>query len=395
MILALGIGSYIGGLFHLITHAFFKALLFLGSGSVIHAAHHEQELPQYGGLWRKIPITAITFGIAVLAIAGTPFLSGFYSKDMILAHAGAFASLATASGRSGWYWLLFWLPVGIAFVTPFYMMRCWMLTFWGRPRNQHLYDHAHEAPLLYIPLILLAIPSVIAGRYMMLQELIESSMREQSKIVLHTRNVSETSEQYKTYDLYSQAWPAKPGGNHLGPPAGGESDKKDALTHSGEALEHGEHLVHTWVFWAFLVGLGVGFAIYFNGYAVANILMAIPPLRWIHTWLYRRMYFDELYMAVFVAITMTLARLSAAFDRIFVDGLVNFAAHFVKRSSDVAGLNDKYIVDGAVNGLASATESLGTAVRAPQSGRIRMYVTVLLGAIVIGIAAAIVVVISK
>src|SRR5205809_16961 len=95
MILALGIGSYVGGLFHLITHAFFKALLFLGSGSVIHAAHHEQELPQYGGLWKKIPVTCITFGIAVLAIAGTPMFSGHYSKDMIIRDAGAFATLAT------------------------------------------------------------------------------------------------------------------------------------------------------------------------------------------------------------------------------------------------------------------------------------------------------------
>src|SRR4030095_4212034 len=74
MILAMGVGSWIGGLFHLITHPFFKALLFLGSGSVIHAAHHEQELPQDGGLWRKIPFTAGTFAIAVLAIAGTPLL---------------------------------------------------------------------------------------------------------------------------------------------------------------------------------------------------------------------------------------------------------------------------------------------------------------------------------
>ena len=94
MILAMGIGRWVGGLFHLITHAFFKALLFLGSGSVIHAAHHEQEMPQYGGLMRKIPITGITFAIAVLAIAGTPFFSGYYSKDLILAHAGAFATLA-------------------------------------------------------------------------------------------------------------------------------------------------------------------------------------------------------------------------------------------------------------------------------------------------------------
>ena len=106
---------------------------------------------------RKIPITGVTFAIAVLAIAGTPFLSGYYSKDMILAHAGAFATLAGQQGRSGWYWLLFACPAIIAFVTPFYMTRCWMLTFWGKPRNQHLYDHAHEAPILWAPLVVLAL----------------------------------------------------------------------------------------------------------------------------------------------------------------------------------------------------------------------------------------------
>src|SRR4051812_3404540 len=127
MILAMGLGSWIGGLFHLITHAFFKALLFLGSGSVIHAAHHEQELPQYGGLIRKIPVTGVTFAIAVLAIAGTPFFAGFYSKDMILAHAGAFSTLAANEGHSKWYWAFFILPTIIAYVTAFYMTRCWML----------------------------------------------------------------------------------------------------------------------------------------------------------------------------------------------------------------------------------------------------------------------------
>src|SRR5882672_964386 len=186
MILAMGVGSWIGGLFHLITHAFFKALLFLGSGSVIHAAHHEQELPEYGGLIRKIPITALTFAVAVFAIAGTPYLSGFYSKDMILAHAGGYAGLGAAAGHKS-YWLFFIIPSCIAVVTAFYMTRCWMLTFWGRPRNQHLYDHAHEAPLLYIPLIVLAIPSIIAGRYMMVQQLIESSTGEGSRYVAHMR----------------------------------------------------------------------------------------------------------------------------------------------------------------------------------------------------------------
>jgi NADH-quinone oxidoreductase subunit L len=163
MILAMGIGSWVGGLFHLITHAFFKGLLFLGSGSVIHAAHHEQELPQYGGLIKKLPITGATFAIAVLAIAGTPLFSGYYSKDMILAHAGAFSHLGEHAGRSHWYAAFFILPVIIAYVTPFYMTRCWMLTFWGKPRNRHLYDHAHESPLLWLPLAILAVPSVAAG----------------------------------------------------------------------------------------------------------------------------------------------------------------------------------------------------------------------------------------
>jgi NADH-quinone oxidoreductase subunit L len=393
MFTAMGVGAYAAGAFHLMTHAFFKALLFLGSGSVIHAAHHEQEMHQYGGLMRKIPVTAVTFAIAVLAIAGTPFLSAYYSKDMILAHAGGYAGLGAAAGHK-WYWVFFVVPSIIAVVTAFYMMRCWMLTFWGKPRNQHLYDHAHEAPLLYIPLIVLAIPSIIAGRYMMVQQLIESSMGEGSRYVAHVRSMPD--DQAKKYDLYAQAWPAKPGGNHLtteSPAAEGAAPHE--LSPSAEAHEHGHHLVETWVLWAFAVGIGAGFAIYLNGYAVANILMKITPLRWTHTWLYRRMYFDELYMAVFVAIVMGLSRLSALFDRVFVDGMVNFAAYFVKRTSDIAGLNDKYIVDGAVNGMAHATVSLGSAVRAPQSGRIRMYVTVLLGAIVIGIATVIVVVISK
>src|SRR5581483_4972627 len=133
MILAMGIGSWVGGLFHLITHSFFKALLFLGAGSVIHAAGHELEMPQFGGLARKLPVTAAAFGVAVLAIAGVGFgdvgFAGFYSKDMIVKHAGAFAALATRQEhRSALYWAFFILPTAVAYLTAFYMMRCWMLT---------------------------------------------------------------------------------------------------------------------------------------------------------------------------------------------------------------------------------------------------------------------------
>ena len=387
MILAMGIGSWVGGLFHLITHAFFKALLFLGSGSVIHAAHHEQELPQYGGLMRKIPITAITFAIAVLAIAGTPFLSGYYSKDLILANAGAFWTQAQHDGRSGWFKLLFWVPTIIAFVTPFYMTRCWMLTFWGKPRNQHLYDHAHESPILWLPLVVLGFLSVVAGNWLNVREMLVASVTESQHYVQSSAG-------------FDRAWPAYEPKQTAGPePAeGGAAPPHADSPHEATAhdpVEAGWHLVHTYVFWAFIVGIGAGVLLYWRGYAVANVLMKIPPLRWVHTWLYRRMYFDELYWYVFVNLTLALSWLSAAFDRYVVDGVVNFAGWATKKTSFAIGLHDQFVVDGAVNGIASVAQDLGAAVRAPQSGRIRMYVTILMVAVTLGLAGAIIVVLSR
>src|SRR5438132_9134562 len=205
LILAMGVVSWIGGLFHLITHAFFKALLFLGSGSVIHAAHHEQELPQYGGLIRKIPMTGITFLIAVFAIAGFGIagwgFSGFYSKDLILHHAAAFGHLSSAIGAPRWYWIFFILPAFVAYLTPFYMTRCWMLTFWGKPRNQHLYDHAHETPILWGPLAVLAVMAIIAGYpWFGASELIKSSIGEATRI-------AQSVDRTRPFHGFETAWP--------------------------------------------------------------------------------------------------------------------------------------------------------------------------------------------
>src|SRR5438874_589927 len=231
MILAMGIGSWVGGLFHLITHAFFKALLFLGSGSVIHAAHHEQELPQYGGLIRKMPMTGITFGIAVFAIAGFGIagwgFSGYYSKDMILHHAAAFGHLSYLYRKNGAYWMLWLLPTIIAYVTPFYMTRCWMLTFWGKPRNQHLYDHAHETPILWLPLAVLAIASIFGGNFFRVRDLIEAAQREGTTLV---KSINSTTSQElrrpeiaaENFNLYQHAWatPATETGGPAGVPSG-------------------------------------------------------------------------------------------------------------------------------------------------------------------------------
>jgi len=153
MIMATGVGAYVAGIFHLFTHAFFKALLFLCSGSVMHAMQDELDIRKMGGLLNKMKITGYTFLIGCIAISGIPPLAGFFSKDEILA-------MTFASGHKfAWF-----VGTVVAFMTAFYMFRLWWYVFVGKPRDQHLYDHAHESPWqMTLPLILLAIMSVVAG----------------------------------------------------------------------------------------------------------------------------------------------------------------------------------------------------------------------------------------
>ena len=154
MFLAAGATAYVAGIFHLMTHAFFKALLFLGAGSVIHAMSDEQDMHKMGGLAKKMPVTAATMGIATLAIAGIPPLAGFWSKDEIL---------ASAFERSGWFAVLWVVGLITAFLTAFYMTRQWVLVFLGEPR----WDddaHPHESPrTMTIPLVALAVLTVVGG----------------------------------------------------------------------------------------------------------------------------------------------------------------------------------------------------------------------------------------
>jgi len=157
MFLGLGVGAYVGAVFHVMTHAFFKALLFLAAGSVIHALHHEQDIRRMGGLKKNIPITHFTFLIGCLAIAGIPPFSGFFSKDEIL---------IAAYARDP---ILYWIGLGGALLTAFYMFRLYTLTFLGeyRGKNDHHGDHdhhIHESPsAMTIPLVVLAVLAVIGG----------------------------------------------------------------------------------------------------------------------------------------------------------------------------------------------------------------------------------------
>lgn len=151
MVMAVGLVAGEAGMFHLFTHAWFKALLFLGSGAVIHACHHEQDIWKMGGLLKKMPITGITFLIGFLALIAIPGTSGFFSKELILDAAHEHNPT------------LFWIAAAVAVLTPFYMTRLFVVGFLGKPRD-HGAEHAHEVgPLMFVPLALLAVMALFSG----------------------------------------------------------------------------------------------------------------------------------------------------------------------------------------------------------------------------------------
>ncbi|MEI6560591.1 MAG: NADH-quinone oxidoreductase subunit L [Verrucomicrobiota bacterium] len=157
MVMAVGVASPNGAMFHLFTHAFFKALLFLGAGAVIYACHHEQDIWRMGGLWKKQPFTVATFACGTLALMGVYGFSGFYSKDSILI-------AASEHNPAIYYCGLF-----AAFLTAFYMTRLFVVVFFGKARTEHA-AHAHEVPaVMWLPLVLLAIPAVTAGYHEVIQ----------------------------------------------------------------------------------------------------------------------------------------------------------------------------------------------------------------------------------
>ncbi len=151
MVMAVGLLAGEAGMFHLFTHAWFKALLFLGSGAVIHACHHEQNIWKMGGLLKKMPITGITFFLGFAALIAVPFTSGFFSKELILEAAHEKEPI------------LFWIAAFVAVLTPFYMTRLFVIAFLGKAKSKNA-DHAHEvSPLMFIPLVVLSILALIAG----------------------------------------------------------------------------------------------------------------------------------------------------------------------------------------------------------------------------------------
>lgn len=184
MMVAMGASAYSAGIFHLLTHACFKALLFLGAGSVIIGMHHEQDMRKMGGLWNKMPITYVTYFIGSLALCAFPPFAGFYSKDTIIEA----AQLSQIPGSSYAY---FCVVLG-AGVTALYTFRSLFMTFHGKPRmDEHTLSHLHESPwVVWLPLVLLAIPSVILGYVLYMPMLFDSpSLISSSLFVLPQHNV--------------------------------------------------------------------------------------------------------------------------------------------------------------------------------------------------------------
>ena len=344
MFLGLGVGAWHAALFHLTTHAFFKALMFLGSGSVIHACHHEQDMRKMGGLLKKIPVTGFTFLIGVLAIAGVPFLSGFYSKDAIL------------SGAYHRFPVLFWMGLAAAVLTAFYMTRLFVMTFLGKPRDQHIHDHAHEGPFsMKMPLVVLAVLSVAAGFGW-------------HKVLLDPAQVqADTAQELTAWGVHAQSQ---------------DPDAELATLQTVGDMAHFEHssTVMVLAIFAGAIGLFLGFLVFRTMASKVGALK--KPFSGLERAFANKFWFDELYREAILKPGYAVARFFRVVDERGVDGLVNGAGRLGKNIlGRFSGLFDHHAVDGAVRGTGGLMSGLGAVVSGLQNGRVRSYLTVSAGAL--------------
>ncbi len=289
MFLACGVGAFGAGIFHLMTHAFFKALLFMGAGSVMHALSNEQDMRYMGGLKKKIPITFWTMLIATLAISGVPGFSGFFSKDEIL-----WESFASPQGN-----ILLWI-IGVitAGLTALYMFRLIFMTFYGESRvKSHIEKHIHESPsVMTIPLIALAVLSVIGG-YVGIPHLLDGSDRI---------------------------------GRFLEP----------SFAHFSESAIEGHHSAGTeWLFMIIsviiaLTGIYIAYKMYI---AKPELPVAFAKkFKGVYTVLYNKYYVDEFYGYTVVKPFIKLSRIMYnIFDRVIIDGSVNLIAYITEWTGEV------------------------------------------------------------
>ena len=292
MFVACGLGAYGAAIFHLFTHAFFKALLFLGSGSVIHAMHHEQDMRNMGGLASKIPLTYYAMIIGTLALTGVGFphligFAGFYSKDAIIEAAYAAPALPKT---------VFWIVTFAAFLTSFYSWRLIFMTFHGKTRAApDVYKHAHESPwTMLVPLAVLALGSVAAG------------------FIFAGEFIGHHYKEFWASSIYEGP------DNHI---------------------MHEIHGIPEWVYWAPFIAMAAGFGLSWLYYMSAPWLpeATARTFRPIYLFLLNKWYFDELYDWLFVKPTMALGRLLwKGGDGAIIDGTIDGTASTVQWTTDRA-----------------------------------------------------------
>lgn len=368
MICALGVGGYMAGLFHLMTHAFFKALLFLGSGSVIHAVH-SQEMPEMGGLRRKMPVTFWTFLIATLAISGVPGLSGFFSKDAILAAALGFGM------QNPSHMIIFIALLLTAAMTAFYMFRVVFMTFAGAPRDKHRYDHAHESPrAMTIPLMILAFLSVCSAwggwfpKLIVKPELATyASATMHGGIEMPTHQAANHGEQAGEADHGAEAAHTVAGHQAAGSASHGGAEGAHGGGHHGP-----EHAI-AMVLSIFVAGLGILFSWLFYGRKRLSPAVVQSRFAGLHSFLSHKWYFDELYLNGLVRPAVMLSKGCREFDLRVIDGAVNGTAWLTRGFSWFIGLFDNKVIDGMVNGVAQGVYLWGREIRKVQTGRFQNY----------------------
>lgn len=350
MMLGIGLAGWGAGLFHLITHAFFKSLMFLASGSVIVGCHHVQEMTRMGGLRKKMPVTAYTMLVGVIAISGLAIpvylpidwfsehgeaiaFSGYHSKDAIVA-------TALAHARLNAHWLLFVVPLVTAGITAFYMFRLWFLTFAGQPRDRHLYEHVHESPWVMTgPLVVLA---------------------------LFAAFVAVGGEAGPLFSLLA----------HSEPVGIADGNLTQVVTRVYLPGHHEVANVHTE---AGVLALGVAIAGTVFAYLlyVAGVVAPADIQRQfagVYRFLREKWQFDALYEVMFVRSVHIVASWCAWIDRQVFDGFLHACARGVVDASTWDRRFDEAIIDGTVNLLADVTYSAGRSLRAVQTGLLRQYV---------------------
>ena len=362
MVAAIGCAGLglVAGLFHMVTHAFFKACLFLSAGSVIHGCHHEQDMQKMGGLRKKMPITFAAMLICTLAIAGMPLFSGFYSKDRIIQAAFGAASEDLHGGN---VMASVFLPVAAA-LTTFYMFRLIFLTFFGQPRDHHVDEHAHESPLnMTICLMVLAAFGLFGGYVWLLHP--TDPLAHHAPWFLEMVN-------WKTMYV-TEAGSLNLLETNMATLAGKAGSGAAGIEH----IEHVYHVAHYPALGVSLLVLALGLFVAFKMYLrrTWNPAKVTGFLGEGYELVKNKYYIDELVNMTVIRPTMWLSRVQKWIDENIVDGFVLAVGRVGKALGFISAWIDRYLVDGAVNWVGNTTQAFGSVMRLFQTGRIQQYIS--------------------